>query len=191
MSIFGDINSNPKYNASNSWSWFMRNVRDFASSQGVKPMALMGDHQVQQVTQIAPGSMYMYFYDPKTKEKLPYYDTFPLVIPFSASAEHFTGINMHYLFPKTRLVLLTKLLNFANDDTLSDKTRLQLSWRLLRSASKFPEVRPAVKMYLKGHVKSKFLKIPAQDWHSAIFLPMERFRGAEVQKVWKDSSRRI
>ena len=27
------------------------------------------------------GKMYFYYYDPKTKEKLKYYDRFPLVIP--------------------------------------------------------------------------------------------------------------
>ena len=35
------------------------------------------------------GKMYFYFYDPKTKKTMPYYDKFPLVIPIESYADGF------------------------------------------------------------------------------------------------------
>ena len=42
------------------------------------------------------GRMYFYFYDPKTKDTLPYYDKFPLVIPIERYPDGFLGLNLHY-----------------------------------------------------------------------------------------------
>ena len=58
------------------------------------------------------GKMYFFIYDPKTKEKLPYYDLFPLVIPigeYSGKSKGFLGLNLHYVHPKNRIELLDKL----------------------------------------------------------------------------------
>ena len=41
------------------------------------------------VGSIVPGNMYLFLYDPKYKETLPYYDTAPLVIPFKSVAAGF------------------------------------------------------------------------------------------------------
>jgi hypothetical protein len=40
------------------------------------------------------GSMQMFFYDPKTKETLPYYDTFPLVVVVGPAEGGFYGLNL-------------------------------------------------------------------------------------------------
>jgi hypothetical protein len=50
-----------------------------------------------------------------------------------------------------------------------------LNWQLLSNAAKFPEVRPAVKRYLYTHTRSKYLRIPVDDWKTALFLPNESF----------------
>lgn len=189
QNIFDVVRGDPKYSTTNSWSWFMRNVRDLATAQGVKPLALMGDNQIHQTDKILPGYFYQFFYDPKYKEELPFYDTFPLAIPFSATATHFTGLNMHMIYPRARLLLLSKLLVFASDDKLSEKMKINLSWKFISNASRFPGVDKCVRMYLKSHVKSKFLKIPPVDYFSAIFLPVESMKKMTVQEVWKKNSR--
>jgi len=43
------------------------------------------------------GRLNMFFYDPKFKKTLPYYDTFPLVLPLERYDDGFLGINLHYL----------------------------------------------------------------------------------------------
>ena len=42
--------------------------------------SLLRDRQRLKTSSIV-GKMYFYFYDPKTKDTMPYYDRFPLVIP--------------------------------------------------------------------------------------------------------------
>ena len=49
------------------------------------------------VNRIVPGEMYLFFYDPKFKNVLPYYDRMPLVLPFRVVNDGFYGINLHYL----------------------------------------------------------------------------------------------
>ena len=48
-------------------------------------------------TEVVPGRMYMFFYDPKTKAKMPYYDRMPLIFPISVLDTSFLGLNLHYL----------------------------------------------------------------------------------------------
>ena len=46
---------------------------------------------------LSAGRMSMFFYDPKFKNRLPYYDTFPLVLPLETMRGGFIGLNFHYL----------------------------------------------------------------------------------------------
>lgn len=186
IDILGEIRKNPDYNAKNSWNWFQSHVRNAASS--MKAMDMFHQTGVDVSSTFVPGQMMSFFYDPKGKDTLPYYDNFPLLLPFSKTTTHFTGLNLHYLPVRTRLVLLTKLLSTVNDDNMTKATRMKLSWSVLKNASKFPEVAPCVKQYLIGHVKSKFIVVHPKDWPSAIFLPTERFKGASMQEVWKSST---
>ena len=60
------------------------------------------------------GKLNMFFYDPKFKKKLPYYDTFPLVLPLETYNDGFLGINMHYLPIPLRIKLLDRLVDYTN-----------------------------------------------------------------------------
>ena len=64
-----------------SRSWFEKQVSALAQ-QGITPNKVMKGEPTQLRTSIVPGNLYMYVYDPKTKEELPYYDRFPLVFPY-------------------------------------------------------------------------------------------------------------
>ena len=59
------------------------------------------------------GNMYFFFYNPKHKKTLPWYDTFPLVFPIKSFSDGFLGLNMHYLAPKDRAILMDQLKEFA------------------------------------------------------------------------------
>jgi hypothetical protein len=148
-------------------------------------MQMLGDNQSQLTKKIYPGGMFMFFYDPKGKDTLPHYDTFPLVLPFNITPTHFTGLNLHYLHPKTRFVLFDKLQQFATNDRLDDSTKMKLSWALIAKASQFPEIQPCVKKYLVGQVKSHFLWIKPEDWFMTIFLPLESFKKQTSSQVWR------
>lgn len=192
-SIFDIVKKNPNYSSKNSWNWYQINVRQLGEAKALTnaPMGLFTANQTMLVQKLIPGWLHMFFYSPKGKDKLPYWDRFPLVIPFRATSTHFWGLNIHYLPMKHRMLLMNKLLQFTSDKTMSERTKLMVSWRLLSNISKFPEVAPCVKQYIIGNVKSKYLRIKAEDWMIAASLPVERFTGANAQAVWKQSRKKI
>ena len=133
------------------------------------------------------GKMYFYFYDPKTKETLPYYDKFPLVIPIEEHKDGFLGLNLHYIHPKQRLVLLDKLSDIATNRAFDETTRLKVSYNYLKNARSMFEHKPCLKKYLYNHIESKFLKIEPSEWDIAALLPVENFQKASKQRVFQES----
>ena len=133
------------------------------------------------------GKMYFYFYDPKTKEKMKYYDRFPLVIPIERYNDGFLGLNLHYIHPKYRMTMLDKLSATANNSSYDEKTKLRISYQYLTAASKVFEATPCIKRYLFSQIESRFLEISADEWDIAALLPMESFVGASTSKVYADS----
>ncbi len=133
------------------------------------------------------GRMYFYYYDPKTKDSLPYYDRFPLVIPIERYSDGFLGLNLHYLHPKRRIILLDKLSTILTDKRYDEGTRFRISYDFLKRASKIYEASPCIKRYLSSHIQSRFLEVTADEWDIAVMLPVESFAKASASKVWSDS----
>lgn len=173
-----------------SKSWFEQQVYQL-SRQNITPPKVLNGNPDQTVSSIIPGHLYMYMYDPKLKAELPYYDRFPLVFPFSKTEDGFIGLNMHYLPYQHRMVLLDRLMAFRTNKRMDETTRLRYSWAAIDGMSKFAAAQPCVKRYLLSHVRSKFRKINADDWATAMLLPVERFVGASKEAVWQDSKRII
>ena len=133
------------------------------------------------------GRMYFYYYDPKMKDTLPYYDRFPLVIPIERHNDGFIGLNLHYISPKYRIMLLDKLSSIMNNDEYDETTKLRISYDFLKRATKIFEAKPCIKKYLMAHVKSRFLEITADEWDIAVMLPVEQFVKARKSQVWQES----
>jgi len=137
------------------------------------------------------GRMYFYFYDPKTKDTMPYYDRFPLVIPIERYNDGFLGLNLHYIHPKYRMILLDKLSDTMSNDTYDEKTKLKINYRYLAAASRIFEANPCIKRYLFTQIESRFLEITADEWDIAAMLPVESFVGATTSKVYADSRKKF
>lgn len=191
MPIFTDIVNKGRM-ASNkpgfdSVDWF----REKASvTMGINTSRLVAGNKEYQTSRIVPGHLYMFGYDAKMKDVLPFYDRFPVVFPFSRDADSFTGINLHYLPHVYRARLMDALYQIVTDQKFNEKTRLNLSYRLLQSSSKFRFFEPCVKKYLFSHVKTKFLQVPSNEWDIALFLPLERFTVSK-NKVFRDTMSKI
>lgn len=165
-----------------------RNTDKAAVSPPTEFMKAHKDHQrkAKTLSQLLIGKMIMFIYDPKTKAKLPYYDTFPLVFPIKLYDDGYLGINLHYLPPNARAVLMGNLYSTlqSKDD---DNKKLAISYEILKSASRFQLFKPCIKRYLYNHVKSKFLLVEPKEWDAALMLPTAQFQKASEQKVWNDS----
>jgi hypothetical protein len=137
------------------------------------------------------GSMYMFNYDPKTKKDLPYYDTYPLIFPIEPYNDGFLGLNLHYLPPILRAKLMDGLYAYLNNLRMDETTRLQISYKILKGASKLSMFKPCVKHYLTSHIRSRLLYVEPTEWNVALFLPTERFQKATKEKVHRDSRAKI
>ena len=135
------------------------------------------------------GKMYFYSYNPKWKDELPWYDTFPLVFPIERYPDGFLGLNFHYLAPKHRAILMDQLKMFANNKKYDETTKLRLSYNMLKGFTKIKRAKPTVHRYLNSKVNSKFVLVNADEWEVALFLPVERFKKATKKQVWAHSGR--
>lgn len=178
------IRNDAKYTPKRSFEWFKTKIQELGN---INPKTYVDKATF---TNIRPGNFYLFAYDPKMKDKLPYYDRYPLVIPFNKDESSFIGLNLHYLHPRTRLILLNKLTSFKIPDT-NHEHKLLLQWRLISNFAKYPEVAPCVKRYLYSHCKSKFLRIPEDDWIVISQMPTDLFRKDKNTNVWADSRARI
>ena len=170
----------------NARTWLRAKVKELTPTS----RALMADrNRLRGKSTI--GKMYFYFYDPKTKDSLPYYDRFPLVIPIESYPDGFLGLNLHYIHPKQRLILLDKLSETATNDNFDSKTKLRVSYSYLAGASRAFEATPCIKRYLYSHIQSRFLEISADEWDIAAMLPVETFVGATTSKVYADSRKKF
>ena len=123
-----------------------------------------------------PKHLNMFVYAPKFAKKLPYYDTFPLVMYLKPAEGGFYGLNFHYL----PYALRARLLDAAGQDKLSvsavENSRL---------------TKPTIKRYLFGYTRSMFRRVDSEDNLTAIMLPVQRFKKASDTKVWGDSRKMI
>ena len=174
----------PRTNASRAW--LRAKVKDLKPTSA----GLMTDRQRLKNKSMI-GRMYFYFYDPKTKDTMPYYDRFPLVIPIERYNDGFLGLNLHYIHPKNRMILLDKLSDTTSNDTYDENTKLKINYRYLAAASKVFEATPCIKRYLFTQIESRFLEITADEWDIAALLPVESFVGASTSKVYADSRKKF
>ena len=157
----------------------------FSGETPEKILSRQGDDQASAIL----GKMYFFSYNPKWKDKLPWYDTFPLVFPIEKYSDGFLGLNFHYLRPKDRAILMDQLKMFTNNKKYDETTRLRLSYDMLKGFSKIPRAKPTVHRYLLNKTRSKFVLINADEWEVALFLPVERFKKATKKQVWAHSGR--
>ena len=167
-----------------SRKWFQKKVQELAVPSR---KSLLKDDALDRTTREIRGNMYMYFYDPKFKETLPYYDRFPLTIMVDPAPGGFYGLNLHYLNYNVRARFLDELMSLAPKN-VKDTTRLmKLRYNLLSGVRKYKEFKPCFKHYLGEHVQSQFARVPMTDWEIAIFLPVEQFKKKSKTSVWNES----
>ena len=171
-----------------SMDWFRRKAQSMGR---VNRRQLMNQDPVELRNRGILGNMYMYFYDPKTKDTLPYYDSFPLTIVIGPAPGGFYGLNLHYLPPVLRARMLDGLMDITNNKKYDETTKFQVRYNMLQRTSKLKYFKPCFKHYLNEHVRSRFALVPAPEWEIATFLPTADFQKSGKSAVYKDSRKMI
>ena len=170
-----------------SRDWF----RTTARRTNVTPESLVRGERARYKNRVSMGKMYLFNYDPKHKDTLPYYDRYPLIFPVNKAPGGFYGINMHYLPHVLRARLMDALYSLSRDQRYDERTRLRLSYDILNGMSKYKAFRPTFKRYLSNHVRSRFIEITSSEWDIALMMPLQKFAKASSSKVWSDSRKLI
>ena len=170
-----------------SREWFMKKAQ---TMRGINRDELMKEEPLKRGGRRIIGSMQMFFYDPKYKETLPYYDRFPLSIILKPVKGGFLGLNLHYLPPILRAQFLDALMDNVTSKK-SEDAKFELTVKLLASTSSLEFYKPCIKHYLTEHVKSKFAEVKAPEWEIATFLPTAQFEKADKRKIYADSRRML
>lgn len=169
-------------------------TRDKKSKGLVTAGELMAAEKGNLSTKFKLGRMYMFFYDPKFKETLPYYDRFPCIFPLNAKdgvhgVKGFLGLNLHYLPPDLRAKMMDELWKVENNARLTKNKKLVLTYGLLQGLSNY--WKPCLKHYLNPHVRSRFLEVPYEAWELALTLPLAQFEKKSSVAVWQESRKMI
>ena len=127
-----------------STDWFRDKIAEFG-----KPGALDLIRDGKRSRTPFYGRLNMFFYDPKLKAKLPYYDRFPLVLPLERYSDGFLGINFHYLPIPLRIRLLDRLVDFSSNTKFDESTKLNVNYTGVKDIRL---VKPTIHRYISGRV---------------------------------------
>lgn len=168
-----------------SIKWLTAKIADLRNPSGIA--STINNEAFRKINRFVTGGLYYFYYDPKTKKDMPYYDRFPLVLVLERYKDGFLGLNLHYLPVKYRIALLDKLMDYAILDGNNDIMRMRVSYDILNASKRYREFRPCLKKYLHGHIQSKILAVQPNEWDIAAYLPIQQFKKATVNEVWQDS----
>ena len=162
-----------------STEWYKDKIKELGTPG---PLDLIKDGKKS--TRPFYGRLNMFTYNPKHKKTLPYYDTFPLVLPIEKYPDGFLGINFHYLPIPLRIRLLDSLVDFSNNTKFDESTILKVNYSKLKGINL---IKPTLHRYLAGYTMSQFRRIDADEFTVATLLPVQRFKKASASAVWKES----
>jgi len=172
-----------------SAQWLANKIAELKNLRAV-PGAISRE-KIRQRGQFMLGCLYFFYYDPKGKADMPYYDRFPLVLALEKYPDGFLGLNLHYLPIRYRVAFIGKLLKYATMTPDNEIKRMRVTYDILVASRRLKEFRPCIKRYLSSHIQSKILAVAPNEWEVAIALPLQQFKGAQPQEVWKESMEEI
>ena len=170
-----------------SLRWFQQRVKTIK----VTSEAFYRQSSLNKARRYLEGRMYTFFYDAKTKEKLPYWDRFPVVLILDMYQGGFSGLNLHYIPPRYRVRLLYELYKYIklDDDTRDEnmKPHIRIRYEMLRGMSKMKFFKPCYKRYLTQHIDGRALEITSDYWDVMAMLPLADWQKKHAREVYTES----
>lgn len=151
------------------------------------------DRYIDSVNGKMLGRMVAYMYNPlqESKKRMPYWDMFPVVIVTDLNPRGWTGMNLHYLPPKMRVMLLGQLYNIYQDRHMDERKQLQISYDYLQRTNAHPYIKPTIHRYRPGGLRSQVYVVPPEDWARVALLPLQKFQKQPDEVVWQDARKHL
>ena len=136
------------------------------------------------------GRMYIFYYFPKTRRQMPYYDLFPNIFMTDISSKYFQGINLHYLPVGMREDFFLRLLERVNKQNYDKQTFLRITYEYLDSFRRFRAFKSCWKRYDYKQVRGNIINVPSSEWENVMYLPTAMFRKKPEEIVHIESRKR-
>ena len=172
-----------------SYKWFTQYVRKHLYSintvnklkqlEETKQIKLQDVRRKNRKTLINDGNLYVFNYNPKTAEKLEFYDITPCVFVIDVLPDGFLGLNLHYLPPSER----NRLLYFIKQ---SSKQGNFLSL-IQQIKQKYPYYNKIIKRYLYTHIITNIHMIENKYYPLVANLPLGKFMKEDIKSVYRDT----
>lgn len=141
------------------------------------------------------------YFNPKTKDKLAYWDNFPLVISLGGivtkNGIRNIGFNLHLLPPKIRIIILCQIFEmykrlYRYQIFVKGDKPVQIRYQTIVKMLDKYSVRFCVRMYIPAR-QTQVILFPYNEWDKAIFVPSfgyERIRAQQLIDEWVKYSRK-
>jgi hypothetical protein len=187
-------------NSTESLKWFQRRISKDTNPSRMSLINNPGDYKTRKGNEkgMLIGRMYYFKYQAESPgdQELPIYDQYPMVFIFNTSKTQdgknlIHALNVHYLQPRERSILLLKLLKLKNNKTYTHRTKLKLSWELIKSHVDHSLYQKAVHAYRVDRIKSRLIEIFPSEWEIAVFLQLQRWQHITNETVYSSDVRKI
>ena len=168
-----------------SLEWFRKNLKRLGDTKREFI------NNADPVYRLEMGDMYLMEYNAKLKDKLPYYDRYPLVLPFDFTNNGFYGLNLHYIAPRYRVALLEGLYETVDNDDMDSGQKFRFNYKLIKSVSRLKYGKPCIKRYLTSHIDGTMMKVDSKYWDVVSMLPASDFGKVNTNTVYADSRKQF
>lgn len=152
--------------------WYKKSVLNAPNKQKIRPTDLLKPAGLPQA-----GNLYFFKYDAKHKDKLPYWDMFPVIVCLGPAKGGFYGLNFHYLPPSARAGMLNALSDasgkYGDSDGMGMDRKLNVTYQIIKN-SKIAGYDQCIKHYLFGHYSNMRIIAP-EDWEKIVMLPLQKW----------------
>lgn len=168
-----------------SLEWFRANLKRLGISKNTLR------NEGTRVSTYEMGDMYLMSYDAKYGDVMPYYDRYPLVLPFEFTNNGFYGLNLHYIAPRYRVALLEGLYETVINDTFDREKKFRFNYKLIKSVSRLKYGKPCIKRYLTSHIDGTMMKVDSKYWDVVSMLPASDFGKVNTNTVYAESRKQF
>lgn len=141
------------------------------------------------------GNLYFFGYEPVYKDKLKYWDAFPLTLIMELTQKGFLGINFHYLPYRHRAYLMDELMELERKNALSERAgvleKRLITYHYLSSFTRYKYFKPALKHYHFNNITTRMVELNKAEWKIALFLPVDDFQKENSKTVWDNTKKQL
>ena len=113
------------------------------------------------------------------------------MIPIGSYENKVLGVNLHYIAPRHRILLLDELFRQTNNEAFDDTTRFRVFYEMIKATSRLKYAKPCLKWYISSRIMSRVTEVPTNYWEIVSMMPTALWEGSHANHVYGESRRKF